>query len=166
MSTYQRQMEWQSAVARRNQSLASSAEKTAELESSKLFKPRMHTGARMNVVEEGSRSRDQKSLHVKRQEEGRREKERRRVGQQGRQAAVRQVRTAPLPVEGTPGEGGGNTGGYREAFEQDLRSDSPGRYEGGGEDGFFYDQLVREREEWGLERARLLNVIEVRACKE
>ena len=104
-----------------------------------------------------TRRREHKSEHVRRQEKGRMEKERRRGGGLNQ---PRQVRTAPLPVEGTPGEGGGNTGGYREAFEQDLRSDSPGRFEG-GDDGFFYDQLVREREEWGSERARLLNVIEV-----
>ena len=56
-NTYQRQLEWKTAVARRHQNLASSAEKSAELENAKLFKPRMHTGARMNVVDEGSRSR-------------------------------------------------------------------------------------------------------------
>mmetsp|Transcript_12080 Transcript_12080/g.21932 ORF Transcript_12080/g.21932 Transcript_12080/m.21932 type:complete len:161 (+) Transcript_12080:60-542(+) len=157
-STYQKQLEWSRNVSRRNNELSKSMELQKDKEHANMFKPRTShgNGARMRVVDEGGRSKDQKSLHVHRQEKARLEKSRvhqmtthkkhhvsshtppsagalgnRTVSSQ--QPAVRLVND--LPAENsTPGSTSGNTGGYRAAYEEEQQNPTL-NYNGGEDEG-------------------------------
>ncbi|GMI03343.1 hypothetical protein TrLO_g13980 [Triparma laevis f. longispina] len=175
MSTYQKQLEWSRSVTKRNNEMSRSVELQKDKDHASMFKPKTSygSGGRMRIVDEGGRSKDHKSLHVHRQEKARLEKTRvhsltinkKHLPPSTSTPHVYKPEQVVRLVDGddTPGSSSNNTHGYRQAYEEEQLNPSNYASEHAGveDEGFFYDQLVKEREEWGEERRRMLNVIQV-----